>query len=592
MKAAIFDVDGVLTDGRLYIGEHGETVKAFSTLDGHGLKLLRRAASSRWSSPGATRRRCGGAWPTWASRTRSTARTTSWPPPRRCWRRWAWTGPRWPRSATTGPTCRCWPAPASPARRPMPMPRCKAVAHHVTAASGGHGAAREFCDLLLMAARPLRRAAAGPPAHAGRGLSTRRRVAAMSVELHLPDLPEVPISLGPGARRRRACRGRWHLRVRDALSAYLPLLLMALLALATWWLVKNSPQPPGPRDRARRCAATPDYTMSDFSIDRFDATRPAEGAHRGRRAAPLPGHRPHRDRRRAHPRHRRPTAASRWRTPRARWPTATAARCSCSAAPRSRSQDADGARRWRCAASSCTPSSSPSACARTCRCRCAMAAPRCTPAAWTTTTRARPARTAGADARRDAAAGAAAGGRAMSGAAGLHHRRFQRHRPGAGRALCPGRLAAGAGGAPRRRAAGLGAGAGPGAGALRGLRRRRAPMPTASSRPARACIAAQGLPDVVIANAGISVGMDTAERERPRGDARHLATNKVGMAATFHPFVPPMRERGSGTLVGIASVAAIRGLPGHGAYCASKAGGGRLLREPARRMPRHRACRW
>ena len=43
MKAAIFDVDGVLTDGRLYIGEGGEQFKAFSTLDGHGLKLLARA---------------------------------------------------------------------------------------------------------------------------------------------------------------------------------------------------------------------------------------------------------------------------------------------------------------------------------------------------------------------------------------------------------------------------------------------------------------------------------------------------------------------------------------------------------------------
>ncbi|MFG5410323.1 HAD hydrolase family protein [Piscinibacter sakaiensis] len=42
LRAAIFDVDGVLTDGRIYIGEHGETVKAFSTLDGHGLKLLAR----------------------------------------------------------------------------------------------------------------------------------------------------------------------------------------------------------------------------------------------------------------------------------------------------------------------------------------------------------------------------------------------------------------------------------------------------------------------------------------------------------------------------------------------------------------------
>jgi 3-deoxy-D-manno-octulosonate 8-phosphate phosphatase KdsC-like HAD superfamily phosphatase len=66
MKLAIFDVDGVLTDGRIYIGEQGETFKAFSTLDGHGLKLLARAASSRWSSPGATRRRCAAAWPTWA----------------------------------------------------------------------------------------------------------------------------------------------------------------------------------------------------------------------------------------------------------------------------------------------------------------------------------------------------------------------------------------------------------------------------------------------------------------------------------------------------------------------------------------------
>ena len=42
MKAAIFDVDGVLTDGRIYIGEQGETVKAFSTLDGQGLQRLRQ----------------------------------------------------------------------------------------------------------------------------------------------------------------------------------------------------------------------------------------------------------------------------------------------------------------------------------------------------------------------------------------------------------------------------------------------------------------------------------------------------------------------------------------------------------------------
>jgi len=40
VRAAIFDVDGVLTDGRIYVGERGEDFKAFSTLDGHGLKLL------------------------------------------------------------------------------------------------------------------------------------------------------------------------------------------------------------------------------------------------------------------------------------------------------------------------------------------------------------------------------------------------------------------------------------------------------------------------------------------------------------------------------------------------------------------------
>ncbi len=89
---------------------------------------------------------------------------------------------------------------------------------------------------------------------------------------------------------------------------------------------------------------------------------------------------------------------------------------------------------------------------------------------------------------------------------------------------------------------------------------------------ASACIAAQGLPDLVIANAGISLGVDTAFREDLDALARVFAVNNVGLAATFHPFIRPMQARGHGTLVGIASVAGIRGLPGHGAYCASKAG--------------------
>ena len=87
-----------------------------------------------------------------------------------------------------------------------------------------------------------------------------------------------------------------------------------------------------------------------------------------------------------------------------------------------------------------------------------------------------------------------------------------------------------------------------------------------------ACLASQGVPDVVIANAGISVGMDTAELDDIHVMARTFTTNNIGLAATFQPFVKAMVARGSGRLVGIASVAAIRGLPGHGAYCASKAG--------------------
>jgi len=87
----------------------------------------------------------------------------------------------------------------------------------------------------------------------------------------------------------------------------------------------------------------------------------------------------------------------------------------------------------------------------------------------------------------------------------------------------------------------------------------------------RACIDAQGLPDAVVANAGISIGVDTAQFGDLEVMRRTFETNNLGMAATFHPFVAPMRQRGSGRLVGIASVAGIRGLPGHGAYSASKA---------------------
>jgi short-subunit dehydrogenase len=88
----------------------------------------------------------------------------------------------------------------------------------------------------------------------------------------------------------------------------------------------------------------------------------------------------------------------------------------------------------------------------------------------------------------------------------------------------------------------------------------------------QASIAAQGVADVVIANAGISIGIDSARIEDLGVMQRIFATNNLGLAATFQPFIAAMNTRRSGTLVGIASVAGIRGLPGHGGYCASKAG--------------------
>ncbi len=93
----------------------------------------------------------------------------------------------------------------------------------------------------------------------------------MSVELHLPDLPEVPLSLGPLRPAQERRRAPWHHRLRDLLSTYLPLLLMLALALATWWLARNSPIAGVPAAEAPQ-RTEPDYTMSGFALERFDAT--------------------------------------------------------------------------------------------------------------------------------------------------------------------------------------------------------------------------------------------------------------------------------------------------------------------------------
>jgi 3-deoxy-D-manno-octulosonate 8-phosphate phosphatase (KDO 8-P phosphatase) len=152
LKAAIFDVDGVLTDGRIYIGEHGETVKAFSTLDGHGLKLLRQGGIEPLIVTGrdspAVRRRVadlGLQHAAYGAHDKLAVALQLFSGLGLDWADVAAIGDDWPdlpllqRAAFA-----CAPANAHV--------EVKAVVHHVTAATGGHGAAREFCDLLLMAA--------------------------------------------------------------------------------------------------------------------------------------------------------------------------------------------------------------------------------------------------------------------------------------------------------------------------------------------------------------------------------------------------------------------------------------------------------
>jgi short-subunit dehydrogenase len=95
--------------------------------------------------------------------------------------------------------------------------------------------------------------------------------------------------------------------------------------------------------------------------------------------------------------------------------------------------------------------------------------------------------------------------------------------------------------------------------------------PATVQAAARDFIGRFGVPDIVIANAGVSIGTLTEDPDDIAAFRKVVETNVLGMLATFQPFVAPMRERRSGTLAGIASVAGIRGLPGAGAYSASKA---------------------
>jgi 3-deoxy-D-manno-octulosonate 8-phosphate phosphatase (KDO 8-P phosphatase) len=152
VRAALFDVDGVLTDGRIYVGTDGEVVKAFSTLDGHGLKLLAQggivpvvisgrdspALRRRLADLGLAHAACGVGDKLAAAEPLLAALGIGWDAV-------AAIGDDWPDL----PLLRRAAFACAPANAHAEV---RAIVHHVTRAAGGHGAAREFCDLLLCAA--------------------------------------------------------------------------------------------------------------------------------------------------------------------------------------------------------------------------------------------------------------------------------------------------------------------------------------------------------------------------------------------------------------------------------------------------------
>ncbi len=152
IRAAIFDVDGVLTDGGLFIGEHGEPFKAFNSLDGHGLKLLAQGGITPVVITGrdspAVRRRIadlGIAHAVYGAHDKLAAANEVMAALQLGWDTLAVMGDDWPDlPLMTRAAFACAPANAHA--------EVKAVAHHVTQAIGGSGAARECCDLLLIAA--------------------------------------------------------------------------------------------------------------------------------------------------------------------------------------------------------------------------------------------------------------------------------------------------------------------------------------------------------------------------------------------------------------------------------------------------------
>jgi 3-deoxy-D-manno-octulosonate 8-phosphate phosphatase (KDO 8-P phosphatase) len=151
VRVAFFDVDGVLTDGGLYIGESGESLKRFNTLDGHGLKLLQRAGitpaviTGRDSPALRVRLQALGIHHAhYGTEDKRPAAELTLQALGLDWSQAAAIGDDWPDL----PVMRRCAFACAPANAHAEVRAC---AHHVTGVPGGSGAAREFCDLLLVA---------------------------------------------------------------------------------------------------------------------------------------------------------------------------------------------------------------------------------------------------------------------------------------------------------------------------------------------------------------------------------------------------------------------------------------------------------
>ena len=151
VRVAFFDVDGVLTDGGLYLSEQGESLKRFSILDGLGIKLLQRAGitpaviTGRDSGPLRSRLAALGVEHVhYGTEDKAPAAAETLAALGLDWTQAAAIGDDWPDL----PVLRRCALAVAPANAHAEV---KAMSHYVTASAGGNGAAREFCDLLLVA---------------------------------------------------------------------------------------------------------------------------------------------------------------------------------------------------------------------------------------------------------------------------------------------------------------------------------------------------------------------------------------------------------------------------------------------------------